>query len=161
MYHALICYQSSSDIKSELIGVEETLLGIEETISAESHHKAKPSPWWFLFFGVGTVFGEIIKKKKYSDALDLFYCYWPHQLNTSCVAWLGHTTETVYTFCIQKLGTRCIATTDVYQIFTKYIYIYNILANFCFVAIHFVYKIKGTMAAKLCYTKVCWNVGYI
>ena len=63
MYHALICYQSSSDIKSELIGVEETLLGIEETISAESHHEAKPSPWWFLFFGVGTVFGEIIKKK--------------------------------------------------------------------------------------------------
>ena len=60
--------------------------------------------------------------------------------------------ETVYTFSIQKLGTRCIATTDVYQIFTKYIY--NILANFCFVAIQFVYKIKRTMAAKLCYAKV-------
>ena len=57
-------------------------------------------------------------------------------------------------------------TTDVYQMYTKYIQnLYHIFTN---VGIHFLYKIKRTMPAKFCiqnvckmYTKFCRNVGYI
>ena len=39
-------------------------------------------------------------------------------------------------------------TTDVYKIYTKYIQnVYHISINF---GIHFVYKIKSTMSAKVC-----------
>ena len=59
-------------------------------------------------------------------------------------------TKTVYIFCIQKLYK--IYTTDVYKMYTKCIQnVYHISTNFC---IHFVYKIKRTMAAKFCIQNV-------
>ena len=53
--------------------------------------------------------------------------------------------EIVCTFCIQKLYKMY--TTDVYKIYTRYVQnTSQILTNFC---IHFVHKIKRTMAVKI------------
>ena len=58
--------------------------------------------------------------------------------------------ETVYTVCIQKLYKMY--TTDVYKMYAKCIQnVYHISTNFC---IHFVYKIKRTMATQFCIQNV-------
>ena len=66
----------------------------------------------------------------------------------------------MYAFCIKKLYN--LYTTDKYKMYTKYIQnVSHIPTN---VFIHFVYKVKRTMAAELCIQNVnksLSNMGYI